>query len=98
MDKRRRESRFKASFPVEVEPKGGVLVDMSGSGVAFETDHPYEIGDEITLRVRVGRGEGKTLELECIGKVVRIEQRDESLLVAATVEWEEDAGEMITLS
>lgn len=96
MDKRRREARFKASFPVEIEPKGGVLVDMSGSGVAFETDHPYEIGDKVTLRVRVGRG-GKTMELECIGTVVRIEQREDSLLVAATVEWQEDQGELLTL-
>ncbi|MDX1582494.1 MAG: PilZ domain-containing protein [Thermoanaerobaculia bacterium] len=97
MDKRRRESRFKASFPIEIEPKGGVLVDMSGGGVAFETDHEYEIGDEIRLQVRVGRGSGKATELECIGRVVRVERRDESFLVGATVEWQEDEGELQTL-
>lgn len=98
MKKQRRETRFKASFPVEIESQGGVLVDMSGSGIAFETDHEYEIGDEIDLRVRVGRGAGEGMELQCTGTVVRIERREDSLLVAATVEWQEDEGEMLTLS
>lgn len=95
-DKQRRESRFKASFPIEIESKDGVLVDMSGSGIAFETDQNYEVGDEIVLRVRVGQG--KTLDLECIGRVVRVERRDDTNLVAATVEWREDDPDEVTLT
>ncbi len=90
MDKERSESRFKASFPVEVESKGGVLVDMSSSGIAFETDQPYEVGDTIDLTVRVGRNPEKGMELACTGRVVRVEKRDGSNIVAATVEWKED--------
>lgn len=90
MDKGRKASRFKASFPVETESTGGVLVDMSSAGVAFETEADYNVGDEVDLRVRVGRGTGKTMELECTGTVVRVERRDGSNLVAATIEWKDD--------
>lgn len=98
MDEARRASRFKASFPVEIESRGGVLVDMSSSGIAFETDQEYEIGDAIDLKVRVGRGAERTMELECTGRVVRVEQRDGAKLVAATVEWKDDETSGMTLS
>lgn len=98
MDEGRRASRFKASFPVEIESRGGVLVDMSSSGIAFETDQDYQIGDQIDLKVRVGRGAERTMELECTGTVVRIERRDGANLVAATVEWKDDDAGAMTLS
>ncbi len=95
----RRDSRFKASFPVEIESQGGVLVDMSSSGIAFETDKEYEIGDRIDLTVRVGRNPERGMELECTGRVVRVERRDDGAnLVAATVEWKEDDVSAETLS
>lgn len=98
MDEGRRASRFKASFPVEIESRGGVLVDMSSSGIAFETDQEYEVGDRIDLKVRLGRGgAGRTMELECTGEVVRIEHRDGATLVAATVEWKDDDSGRNTL-
>ncbi|MBW3670038.1 MAG: PilZ domain-containing protein [Acidobacteria bacterium] len=90
MDKGRKASRFRASFPVETDSSGGVLVDMSSSGVAFETDTDYSVGDEVDLRVRVGRQAGETMELNCTGTVVRVERREGSNLVAATIEWKDD--------
>lgn len=86
----RRTPRFRATFPVEVEPAGGVMIDMSSSGVAFETTYDYHPGDEISVRVILGRKAGPALDLRCSGKVVRVEKKGASSRVAATVEWAED--------
>jgi hypothetical protein len=97
MDQRRRESRFRATFPVEIEPAGGITVDMSGTGIAFITEHPYEVGDEISLRIIMGkRGPEKQMELECRGRIVRVERADEGFRVGASVEWSEDDEELST--
>lgn len=87
----RRDPRFRATFPVEIEPAGGVTIDMSSSGIAFESTHPYQPGDEISLRILLSRpGSGPTLELRCRGRVVRVEPGEEKARVAATVEWIDD--------
>jgi PilZ domain. len=87
----RRAPRFHATFPVEIEPAGGVTIDMSSSGIAFESSHPYEPGDEIVLRILLGRaGSPTALELRCRGRVVRVEPGDEKSRIAATVEWIDD--------
>lgn len=93
----RRAPRFRANFPVEIEPAGGVTIDMSSSGIAFETPHDYTPGEEITMRVVVGRTGGKPgLEFECHGRVLRVDKGERGNRVAATVEWaqedEEDGG------
>lgn len=84
----RRERRFRASFPVEIEPGGGLTIDMSNSGIAFETTHPYQPGDEIRLRIIMGRKSSPTpLDLHCSGRVVRVEPTENGLRVGASVEW-----------
>ncbi|HXG58168.1 MAG TPA: PilZ domain-containing protein [Thermoanaerobaculia bacterium] len=87
----RRAPRFRGSFPVEIEPAGGVTIDMSSSGIAFETTHDYEPGDEIMLKIVVGRSGGRSnLQFGCRGRVVRVEKGESGNRVAATVEWAED--------
>lgn len=67
------------------------MIDMSSSGVAFETTADYAVGDEIGLRIRVGRPGGKTsLDLVCRGRVVRVEKSEQGNRIAATVEWNEN--------
>ena len=90
----RREKRFRANYPVEIEPEGGVTIDMSGTGVAFETTHNFEPGDPITLRIRLSRRPSESpLELRCSGKVVRVTPMENGSRVAASVEWLEQPEE-----
>jgi hypothetical protein len=96
MDQKRRESRFRATFPVEIEPAGGITVDMSGSGIAFITEHPYEVGDEISLRIIMGKRGPEKQELECRGRIVRVESTDGGFRVGASVEWSEDDEDLST--
>lgn len=95
----RRAQRFRATFPVEIEPAGGLTIDMSSTGIAFESSHPYEAGDEITLRVLLGRPGSKTaLELRCRGRVVRVETGEDKARIAATVEWVDDENAPMTVT
>lgn len=91
MDQRRREPRMKAAFPLEVESDDAVTIDMSNSGIAFESSRRYEIGEEITIRIVLGRRKIATpLSLSCVGHVVRCEPLDGGYRIAATVEWVDD--------
>ena len=86
-----RAPRIRGSYPVEIEPSGGVTIDMSSSGIAFETTHDYKVGDEITLRIIVGRAGGRSgLDFSCTGRVVRVEKTEQGNRVAAAVEWSDD--------
>jgi PilZ domain len=99
MDQHRRSERFRASFPVEIEPEGGVTLDMSGSGIAFDTTHEYHVGDELTVRIILGRrASPDSLDLRCRGRVVRVEKSERGFRVGASVEWnEEDGPPMVTM-
>ena len=89
--KKRGDSRFRASFPIEVEGESGVTVDMSGSGIAFETERDYKVGDEFMVRIAVDRKKvASKLDLECRATVVRVDKTKKGLRVGATVEWSED--------
>ena len=98
----RRNPRFRASFPVQIEPEGGVMIDMSSSGIAFETEHDYAPGEEIRVRIVLGRkgGGASAVDLECAGRVLRVTRTERGFRVAATVEWiEQDGiGGMATIS
>lgn len=87
----RRERRFRASFPVEIEPGGGLTIDMSNSGIAFETTRDYKPGDEIRQRIIMGRRDSdSSLDLHCSGKVVRVEKIGDNNRVGASVDWIDD--------
>lgn len=86
MEEQRSAPRFKASIPVEVGDDGGLTIDISSSGIAFESDRKYHIGDEIPLQLRLSDGPFP-LSLQCRGQVVRVEEHNGGYMIGATVEW-----------
>lgn len=85
---KRTEPRFKASLPIEVGSDGGLTIDLSSSGIAFESGRNYAIGEEVNVRLQLSRADSPwPMSLECRGRVVRTEERDGVYMIAATVEW-----------
>lgn len=92
MQEHRSAPRFKASFPVEVGSDGGLTIDLSSTGIAFESARRYQIGEEVQLRLRLSRGDSPwPMSLECTGRVVRVEENDGLFTIGATVEWKDEA-------
>lgn len=86
MEEQRSAPRFKASIPVEVGDDGGLTIDISSSGIAFDSERRYQIGEQIPLRLRLGEGPFP-LNLECRGRVVRVDEHNGTFTIATTVEW-----------
>ncbi len=73
-------------IPIRVNDIGiGSTIDISASGVAFVIDVVLEPGSVIDFALRVEEKAG-AMELQCGGKVVRVERRGPSLFTAATIE------------
>ena len=76
MDRRepekRKEGRIVTTLSVNLEALTGVTRDVSASGVFFEVDANYKVGDEISFSVELNTPGGKLL-LKCEGEIVRIE-------------------------
>lgn len=88
MEEQRRAPRFRASIPVEVGEDGGLTIDISSSGIAFDSDRPYQIGQKIPLRLRLGRNDSPfAMNLQCSGEVVRVEENGGHFIIGAAIEW-----------
>ena len=82
--KRTREERVPTTRPVHLVQGTGITRDVSASGVYFETDASYRPGREISFSIELDGPQGKML-LKCQGQIVRVEQRDGKVGVAAKI-------------
>ena len=76
-EERRKGERFKLTLPVELNDGTGTTCDISTSGIFFETESAYAIGDTLRLFLSF---EHETLQ--CEGRVVRVEPRNGQFGVA----------------
>ncbi len=81
---RAREERVRTARTVHLGQGTGITRDVSASGVFFETDVNYAAGSEITFSIELGTPGGKFM-LKCKGQIVRVEQRDGKIGVAAKI-------------
>jgi hypothetical protein len=87
----RREERIRSRLPIEVEPEGGHLIDMSRSGVAYQTPRRHAVGDPIDIHLVVGPlGSPGRLDLHCRGSVVRVTPCDKEWMIGGAIEWIEE--------
>jgi len=77
LEERRIGERYKLSLPVQLKNGIGTTCDISTSGIFFETESAYAIGDMIRLFLNF---EDETLQ--CEARVVRVEQLDGQFGVA----------------
>jgi hypothetical protein len=76
-EERRKGERYKLTLPVQLKNGTGITRDISTSGIFFETESAYAIGDTIRLSLNF---EHETLE--CEARVVRVEPRNGQFGVA----------------
>ena len=76
-EERRKGERYKLSLPVQLSDGIGTTCDISTSGILFETERAYFIGETIRLSVNF---EHETLQ--CEARVVRVEPRNGQFGVA----------------
>ena len=63
-----------------------VTRNFSSSGIYFITDQSFEVGEDLNLSLDFpGTLPGKTIRLVCQGEVVRLEQYDGRLGIAAKI-------------
>jgi len=80
-----RADRVPASFPVKVGHKVGVTKDISTSGIYFEIEQSQKVGSKIDFVLDL-MTPGGPIQVKCHGTVVRIENKNGCVGVAATIQ------------
>lgn len=90
--------RFDTELPVEIGGVQGLARNISATGIYFEAEVAPAPGSRVSFTVEV-MVRGEKLKLVCEGKVVRVEQQDGMLGIAAKLEnsFFSDAAEVINV-
>ena len=75
---KRKEERVSALLPIKAEGTTAIARDVSASGIFFETDAAYAVGSPVNVALDLDTPWGKVM-LRCEGKIVRVQQRDDTL-------------------
>ena len=71
----RQSQRVNAEIPIRLQDRSsGVTRDISPSGVYFVIGEKLEPGDQIRFTMEFDDPTGGVLHLDCVGKVVRVEE------------------------
>lgn len=84
VEEKRRAERIITSLRVRIGDSVAITRDVSASGVFFETDTDFTIGNAITFEVEFATPSG-VLVLRCVGHVVRAETREKRVGVAVRI-------------
>src|SRR5437870_3080395 len=79
---RRKAERFPMRVPLTFGGGGGTTRDISGVGVYFETDYPFEVGSEIEFALVVP----DSMTVNCRGTIIRVDPIREHFGIAATID------------
>lgn len=82
---RRRTPRYPIDAAIRVDDETALAIDLSRSGVFFESERPFEIGDWIDV-VFPFEHTGRGASLRCAALVVRVEPRGDYFGVAVAYE------------
>ena len=83
---RRQAKRRAVRLLVELQHGTGRTIDISSSGVFFETDRAFTLGEPISLAVMLTDVHPMPpIRLRCEGRIVRVERRDNLIGVAVAI-------------
>jgi hypothetical protein len=81
----RQEERFDTTLTVRLERGSAVTRNVSANGIYFLTDVAFEVGANVSFALDFQNLPGGPLQVNCIARVVRIEERDGKQGVAAAI-------------
>jgi hypothetical protein len=85
---RRQAVRYPVSGVVKTRKGAGTARDVSTTGVFFEVDEPYAVGESVSLSVVLERPPAAVpIRLQGEGRVVRVEPRGRRLGIGVAVTW-----------
>lgn len=85
-DERRSSQRIQVEVPVHVGQEETVTRDVSWSGIYFFTEQIFAVGGDLSFSLDLTHAlPGKTLTLGCQGEVIRVEQHDGKIGIAARI-------------
>jgi hypothetical protein len=89
----RRTRRFKLQLPLSITRTGVergafpcITRNISSSGVLFTSEIEPDLGGPIEYIIRLNHDGSQSVNLRCIGKVLRSERLDANFQIAATLE------------
>ena len=82
----RQEERFDTTLPVRLERGGAVTRNVSANGIYFITDVVLEAGATVSFALDFQHFPGGPLQVNCLARVVRIEEQDGKKGVAAAIQ------------
>lgn len=82
----RRTIRHRGTFPVKLNNTKGMTRDFSSSGIFFETDKSFTLGQTIDFTIVLEYVDpGRPVHLKCRGKIIRVEDKGHKLGIAANI-------------
>lgn len=82
----RQAQRYKVKMPVDFEAGKGITRDFSASGIFFETDKSFLVGQNIEFSILMDHIDSAgPVQVKCLGKVVRVEKSGKKRGVAVAI-------------
>lgn len=82
----RQEERFDTTLAVRLERGDAITRNVSANGIYFVTDLPLETGATVTFALDFQNFPGGPIQVNCIARIVRIEEQGGQKGVAATIQ------------
>jgi hypothetical protein len=79
--------RYQGKLPVKLKGAKGITRDFSSTGIFFETNQSFSLGQpiEFAIELQYAHFEGP-FQVKCKGQIVRVEESGEKIGVAATID------------
>lgn len=81
----RKEERFDTTLAVRLERGGAVARNISANGIYFVTEEPLETGATVAFAMDFQNFPGGPIEVNCIARIVRVEEEGAKKGVAAAI-------------
>jgi hypothetical protein len=86
INEQRQAQRYKVKMPVDFESGKGITRDFSASGIFFETDKSFSVGQNIEFSILMDHIDSTgPVQVKCLGKIVRIEKSGKMIGIAAAI-------------
>lgn len=80
----RKEDRVPLALSFNMADTPAITHDISPSGICFETNSSFKLGDRVDFSLEFGK-HGGNLTLKCQGEIIRVNNRKDKVTVAVKI-------------